>query len=199
MKTLELLVVAIALLVVPACKTVDSDNPAHATPASADDDHIVVLAKHTPSKSTDPVVVRFDKFKVVSASFDPKTIEGGRATIELDLASLRSGSSERDDDLKSPAFIDVGTFATATIEIANVKTKAANTFTADATVKLRGTTKSYPVTFDVIQQTDDSIRIKGEHTFSRLDFSVGTDPAKDSRQQIDTALTIQMVLTLKNG
>lgn len=38
---------------------------------------------------------------------------------------------------------------------------------------------------------------KGERTFSRLDFSIGSDPAKDSQQQVDTELTIQMVVTLK--
>jgi polyisoprenoid-binding protein YceI len=199
MNTLKLFVLASVLLVASGCKNEPPAPATHVPTPAAADDHIVVLAKHTPSKPTDPVTVRFDRFKVVHASFDPKTIEGGRATIELDLASLRTGSSERDDDLKSPTYIDVGKFATATIEIANVKKKADKTFTADATVQLRGTTKSYPVTFDVIQQNDDSIQIKGEHTFSRLDFSVGTDPAKDSQQQVDTELTIQMVLTLRNG
>jgi polyisoprenoid-binding protein YceI len=159
-------------------------------------DHIVVLAHHKPSKPTDPVVVRFDTFKVVKASFDPKTIEGGTATVEIDLASLHSGSGERDDDLKSANFIDVDKFATVTIDVANVKNKQGKTFTADATVALRGVTRTYPVTFDVIEQAADHIRIKGEQAFSRLDFSVGTDPASDPRQQVDTGLTIEMVLTL---
>lgn len=205
MKTLERLILAAVILAAPACAKTAADKPhaagsdtAKARPAN-DDDHIVVLAKHTPSKPTDPVVVRFDKFKVVSATFDPDKIEGGQATIELDLSSLRTDSRERDDDLRSPKFIDVGNFATATIDIANVKTKTGKTFSADATVKLRGMTKTYPVTFDVIAQDGDSIRIKGEYTFSRLDFSVGSDPAKDSQQQVDTELTIQMVLTLRKS
>jgi len=168
------------------------------TPAVDDnEDHIVVMAKHKPSKPTDPVTVRFEKFKVVKATFDPKKVEGGKAQIEIDLSSLKTDSSKRDDHLKSPAYIDVGKFATATIDIANVKKKADKTFTADATVKFHGATKKYPVTFDVIEQKDDSIRIKGEQEFSRLDFNVGTDPAKDAQQQVDTPLTIQVVLTLK--
>ena len=52
------------------------------------------------------------------------------------------------------------------------------------------------MTFDVIDQTDHSIQIKGEQSFSRLDFSVGSDPAKDPQQQVGTELTIQMVVTL---
>ncbi len=168
------------------------------TPAVDDnEDHVVVMAKHKPAKPTDPVTVRFEKFKVVKATFDPKKIEGGKAEIELDLSSLKTDSSKRDDHLKSPAYIDVSKFATATIDIGNVKHKADKTYSADATVKFHGVTKKYPVTFDVIEQKDDSIRIKGEQEFSRLDFKVGTDPAKDAQQQVDTPLTIQMVLTLK--
>ena len=161
-------------------------------------DHIVVLAKHLPAKQSDPVRVRFDNFRVVKASFDPKQIEGGTATIELDLASLKTGNGERDKDLESPAYIDVGKFATVTIDVANVKHKADRAFTADAVVKLRGVTKAYPVTFEVIDQKADAIRIKGMHTFSRLDFSIGTDPALDSQQQVDPELTIEIVVTLKN-
>ncbi|HEY3806164.1 MAG TPA: YceI family protein [Kofleriaceae bacterium] len=199
MKTIALLVLATALAFVPGCGKPRSDTPSTATGSAANADHITVLARHRPAKPTDPVQVRFDKFRVVSASFDPKTIEGGTATIEIDLASLASGSGERDEDLRSPRFIDVATFATLTIEITNVKKKQDKTFTADATVKLRGVTKTYPVTFDVVEQRDDGIRIRGEHTFSRLDFAVGTDPAQDPHQQVDTELTIEMLLTIKKS
>jgi polyisoprenoid-binding protein YceI len=180
---------------VVACNNTDKVPPAPTAHAS-EPDHVVVLAKHTPPRPTDPVAVHIDRFKVVTASFEPANIEGGRATIALDLASVHTDSTERDDDLKSPSFIDVGKFATVTIDIANVKHKAGKTFSADATVSLRGATKTYSVAFDVIDQTEHSIQIKGEHTFSRLDFSVGSDPAKDTQQQVGTELTIQMVVTL---
>ena len=53
------------------------------------------------------------------------------------------------------------------------------------------------MTFAVVATTKDSVRIKGEHTFSRLDFAVGIDPAKDPSERIDTPLVIQWLLTLK--
>jgi polyisoprenoid-binding protein YceI len=197
---MKLPIVAIAVALV-ACNT-KADPAGKAPPAphvTAEPDHVVVLARHKPARPTDPVAVHIDRFKVVTASFDPKNLEGGKATIALDLTSVHTDSSERDDDLKSPSYIDVGKFATATIDIANVKTKSGKTFTADATVSLRGATKTYPVTFDVIDQTDHSITIKGEHSFSRLDFTVGSDPATDAQQQVDPRLTIQMVVTLERG
>ncbi|HEY5945777.1 MAG TPA: hypothetical protein VIV40_09810, partial [Kofleriaceae bacterium] len=64
-------------------------------------------------------------------------------------------------------------------------------------VTAHGVTTKYPVTFDVIETTDDSIKIRGQHTFSRLDLGIGADPTKDGEEQVGSDLTIQMVLTLK--
>jgi polyisoprenoid-binding protein YceI len=182
-------------LVLAACKSHDKPAPPP-TPAVHEADHVVVLAHHKNPKPTDPVRVQFDRFRVVKADFDPADIEGGKATIELDLSSLHTQSDERDNHLKSPAYLDVATLATATIDIDHVKRKAGSTYTADATVSAHGVTKTYPVTFDVIDQRADAIQIKGQHTFMRLDFGIGTDPAQNADEQVGTDVTIEMVLTL---
>jgi polyisoprenoid-binding protein YceI len=159
-------------------------------------DHVTVLAHHHKPKPSDPVRINFEKFRVVKADFDPKKLDGGKAVIELDLSSFHTDSDERDNHLKSPAYLDVGKLATATITIDNVKQKAGATYSADATVAAHGMTKTYPVTFDVLDTKADRIRIKGEQAFSRLDFGVGTDPAQNVEESVGTDLTIQMVLTL---
>ena len=164
----------------------------------ADADSIVVLAKHTEQKPTDPVQVKFEKFKVVKANFDPKKIEGGKATIEIDATSLKTDSEKRDAHLKTPDFIDAAKFATITVDIDKVKKKADKTYTAEATVKFRDITKKYPVTFDVIDQKPDSIRIKSETNFSRLDFKVGKDSKDPKEAPVAPDLTIKLALTLKN-
>ena len=165
--------------------------------AAATADSIVVLAKHTPEKPTDPVQVRFEKFKVTKATFDPKKIEGGKATIEIDATSLKTGEDKRDAHLNTPDFLDTAKFAKITVDIDKVKKKADKTFTAEATVKAHGVTKKMPVTFDVVDQQADSIRIKGEATFSRLDFKVGKDPKEPKAAPVQTDVTIQVQLTLK--
>jgi polyisoprenoid-binding protein YceI len=167
-------------------------------PALADDaDSIVVLAKHTDPKPNDPVQVKFEKFKVTKATFDPKKIEGGKATIEIDATSLKTDSEKRDAHLKTPDFIDTAKFATITVDIDKVKKKADKTYTAEATVKFRDVTKKYPVTFDVVDTKPDSIRIKGETSFSRLDFKVGKDSKDPKVAPVQPELTIKMELTLK--
>lgn len=214
MKTIALLILSTTLGVAGCKKAADKAAPGSAAPtsaeatqpnpAAADADHVEVLARHLPAAGkadldADPVMVRFDKFAVTKASFDPNHLEGGTATIELDPTSIKTGNEERDSDLKSPDYIDVAKFATITIDVANVKKQAGTTYTADATVACHGATKTYSVTFEVLATTADSVRIKGEHAFSRLDFAVGIDPATDPTERISPALIIQWVLTLKKS
>jgi polyisoprenoid-binding protein YceI len=173
---------------------------ATATPTEETADWIKVHATHFEKKEGDPVEVKFDKFKVTKATFDPKKIEGGTATIEIDLTSLKSGDTKRDEHLATPDYLDVKQFATAVVEIDNVKKKDEKNFTADAKVKFHGVDKKYPVTFEVVEAKDDWIRVKGEHTFKRLDFKVGKKAGKDQKKGEDGVadeMTVKMQLTLK--
>jgi polyisoprenoid-binding protein YceI len=175
---------------------------ASATPAFAADpepDSIVVLAKHVEPKPDDPVKVSFTSFKVVKASFDPKKVEGGKATIEIDATSLKSGIDKRDGHLNTPDFLDTKKFPKITVDIDKVKKKTDKTYTAEATVKFRDVTKKYPVTFDVVDQTADSIRVKSEITFSRLDFKVGKDSPDPKVAPVQKDLTLQALLTFKKS
>lgn len=185
MKLLKLLVLSTVLA---------ASGPAF---AQSDPDSIVVLASHTEKKPDDPVKVEFTSFKVTKATFDPKKIEGGKATIEIDSGSLKSGADKRDAHLNTPDFLDTKKFPKITINIDKVKKKADKTYAAEATVKFRDITKKYPVTFDVVDQTADSIRIKGETRFSRLDFKVGADSKDPKVAPVQPELTIQLALTLK--
>ena len=187
----------LALATVLAASVITSRAALADSAATMPADSIVVLAKHTESKPDDPVQVRFEKFKVTKATFDPKKIEGGKATIEIDATSLKTGADKRDAHLNTPDFLDTKKFATITIDVDKVKKKADKTFTAEATVKFRGVTKKYPVTFDVVDQKADSIQIKGETTFSRLDFKVGKDSKDPKVAPVQNDLVIQMQLTLK--
>lgn len=207
--------VAAVLVLAPACKKQEDRARPAATGSAGSSasglgsastnapdvsaDHITVLARHKDPKPSDPVRINFERFKVVKADFDPQKIEGGKAQIEIDFSSFRTDSDERDDHLKSPAYLDVAKLTTATIAIDNVKQKAGTTYTAEATVAAHGMTKTYPVSFDVVDRKDDRIRIKGEHTFTRLDFGIGTDPAQNSEEQVGTDVTIEMVLTILKG
>lgn len=203
MKTLALLYLATTLSLLACNKTADTGrgSGAETSQATQQPDRIQVLARHLPAAGkedldADPVVVRFEKFAVTKAHFDPNHLEGGTATIELDPTSMKTGNEERDGDLKAPDYLDVGKFATITIDVANVK-KQADKYSADATVSCHGITKTYPITFQVLAATADSVRVMGEHSFSRVDFGIGIDPATDPTERVAAPVTIQWTLTLK--
>ena len=171
-------------------------SPAAVAPTTANQDFIAVYAEHAEKKPNDPVEVKFERFKVTKADFDPQKIEGGSATIEVDLLSVKSGSDKRDAHLSSADYIDTGKFATMTIDVGNVKKKDGNTYSADAKVKLRDLEKTYPVTFEVVDAKDDWIKVKGEQKFGRLDFKVGKEnPGPD--ESVAQDLTVKLQLTLK--
>jgi len=202
MKTVALLFVSTMLALIGCKNSADRPGPGSATAVTTEPDRVQVLARHRSIASkedldSDPVIVRFEKFADTKARFDAQNLEGGTATVELDLTSIKSGNEERDTDLKAPEFFDVAKFATVTIDVGNVKKQGSASYTADATVACHGRTKTYPVTFEVLSTTAETVRIKGEYAFSRLDFAIGIDPAEDPTERIDTALVIQWTLTLK--
>lgn len=180
----------VALIILFAC----GKDAAPPKPTVAD--HVTVLGHHMPPKKSDPVRVEIDRFRVVRADFDPQNIVGGTATVELDLSSLHSGSGERDDDLKSDSYLDVAAFGTITIAIDHVAHATGDSYTADATVNAHGLTQTYPIGFDVVGRTGDAIQIAGKHTFGRLDFAIGGDPAQDPTEQVGTDVTIDFVITV---
>jgi polyisoprenoid-binding protein YceI len=208
MKIFTSLVLALSVVAAAACKKeaaappppTTAPAPTAAAPApvptpASSTDHITVLASHEPAKPNDPVQVSFTRFNVTKAAFDPANLEGATATIELDLASLTSGSEKRDGHLKSASYIDLAKFTTATIDVANVKKATDKSYTAEAKVKFRDAEKTYPVTFEVVESTADGVRIKGTQKFARADFNMGTEPGP--QESVAKELEIQLQLTLK--
>jgi len=160
-------------------------------------DFVRVLATHAEPKPTDPVSIAFTKFQVVKADFDPAKVEGGSADLELDLASIESGSPKRDNHLKSPDYLDVSQFTKAAIHVDNVKKTGENAYSAEATVDVRGKQAKYPVAFTVLETLPDGIRVKAEHKFKRFDFAIGA--AEGAEDSVAGDLTIQLQLTLKKS
>ncbi len=182
--------------VAPPPKTTPAAQPEPAPAPVASADHVRILASHADPKPSDPVTIDIPGFRVVAAKLDPANLEGGTATIELDLASLVSNSPKRDNHLKNADYLDVEHHAIATITVGNVKRASGDRYTADATVAIHGVDKVLPVTFDVIERLPDGIRVRAEHVFSRHDFAIGApEGAEDSAA---AQQKIQLQLTLKN-
>jgi polyisoprenoid-binding protein YceI len=171
--------------------------PEEPTAVAQDEDYIKIYGGHEPTTDADPVEIVVQKYTVKSAKFDPKNLEGGTAELELDLSSIKSDKEKRDGHLQSPDYLDVAKFGVAAVKIAEVKKTGDNEYTGQAEVSAHGMTKAFPVKFTVVESSDDSVRIQGEHTFSRLDFGVGKEPDGEN-EKVAKEVTIKMQLTLQN-
>ena len=164
--------------------------------AAADDksDWLKVVADHTEA-AKGPVDVVFKGIKVVKADFDPAKVEGGTAELEIDLNTLESGIPKRNDHLKSADYLNAPAAPSINVKIANVKKTGDNAYSADATVKLNGNEKTYPVTFNVVETMADGIRIKGEHKFLRTDFKVGKAEGDGAKPELSATLQLTLKKT----
>jgi polyisoprenoid-binding protein YceI len=86
---------------------------------------------------------RFDKF-AGNFSYDEKNPGASKVKVEIDTASVNSNHSERDKHLRSPDFLDVAKFPTATFESTGMKGDAGK---AEITGKLtlHGVTKDIAI------------------------------------------------------
>jgi polyisoprenoid-binding protein YceI len=182
----------------PATPPQTTPPPADPTPTpAASADYVKVIGTHNPPKPTDPVNISIEKFAVTKASFDPANLEGGTAELELDLSSIKSDNPKRDGHLQSPDYFDVAKFPKAIVKVENVKKANDKTYTADANVEAHGITVKWPVTFEVLEATADSVKIHSKQTFKRLDLKVGK--ATDGAEPDGTAdeQTLELQLTIK--
>ena len=158
-------------------------------------DFVRAFGGHYPADAADPVQVAFARFSVSESRFDPQNLEGGTATVEIELASLKTDRDKRDNHLRSDSYFDVSKFPAAVIKIGNVQKAGADVYRAQAEVTCHGITVRWPVAFAVVAQQGTSIRIYARHAFSRLDFGIGGTP-DGQRERVGTGVTLEMLLTL---
>lgn len=156
-------------------------------------DHLTVVAGHTdPAKG--PVDVVFERFAVTEASYDPTNLEGGTATLVVDLDSLGTGSAKRDKHLRSADYLEVASFPHATVTISEVEKQGDKAYTAKADVDVHGVMVSWPVTFEVVDAAGDTPVVEGELAFERTAIGVGAAPGEDDSVADEMKVKVRLTL-----
>ncbi|ACY12973.1 YceI family protein [Haliangium ochraceum] len=186
----------------PAAEEPAAEEPAAEEPAAAaaeeGADFVKLYASHEPATEADPVIIEIQTFQVTEASFDPANLEGATAAFELDLTSIKSDKEKRDAHLQTPDYLDTGKYGMATVKVHDVKKVDDDTFSAQADVNFREMDKTFPIEFDVVGSTEDTVTIKGMHEFDRMDFGVGKEPDGEN-EKVAKNVKIEMQLTLKKS
>lgn len=116
--------------------------------------------------------------------FDPEDLAGSSIRATIDLASVESGDSQRDDMLRSDSFFGVGSNPSAQYVSTSIRETGAGRYVANGTLTLHGQRKPMTLRFS-LKIDGDKATANGSATLQRLSFGVGeaewsaTDQLKD--------------------
>ncbi|MBI4754837.1 MAG: YceI family protein [Betaproteobacteria bacterium] len=124
-----------------------------------------------------PVEGRFGRF-AAQVSFDPARPDAGRAQIEVDLASIDTGSQEADDEVKSKNWFNVKAFPTARFVSSGLRALGEGRYEIAGRMTLKGRTRDLrlPVT---LRQDGSGVRFEGVFQLKRLEWGIGEGPWAD--------------------
>ena len=146
---------------------------------------MIALAGFTLVKSTVTRSVITFKTKNMGVGVDG-TIGGLQADVQFNTANLASSiigasvdvntintdNSSRDDHLKGEDFFDVPHYPMITLKSVSFKHKSGNNYTGQFNLTIKGKTKLIEIPFTLIEK-DNTKAFKCSFKFNRLDFGVG--------------------------
>jgi len=137
----------------------------------------------------------FEKFDAAIA-YDPAHLDASKFDVTVDLASARTGDSDRDTALPGSDFFDVAKFPKAHF-VTTAFHQNGGTVTADGNLTLHGVTKPVSLTVNFTPNGKAAtLDVKG--TVPRLDFGVGGgDYADTSVIANDVTVTAHLNLVAK--
>ncbi len=117
---------------------------------------------------------QFKKF-TPQLSFDPAKATTGKASIEIDLASVDAGSSETDDEVVGKSWFNVKSFPKATFVSTSIKPAGPNQFEVTGKLTLKGQTRDVAFVLKHTPQGPNGV-LSGGLVIHRGDFSIGEGP-----------------------
>ena len=115
----------------------------------------------------------FDQWNA-TLTFKSRDATSAALDVEIQAASVDTGSSLKDGKLKSGDFFDVANNPLITFKSTKVLQTGANTFEMDGDFTIRGVTKPEKLTLTVSGQGTGSGTIKGTMAFDRKDYGMNS-------------------------
>lgn len=118
-----------------------------------------------------PLEGKFNKF-AAQLAFDPTKVSAAQARIDIDVASIDTGSGEANDEVVGKLWFNAKTFPTASFVSTGLKALGGNRYEATGKLSIKGRTQEVkvPVTF---QATGNRGTFDGSLTIKRLDYAIG--------------------------
>lgn len=124
-----------------------------------------------------PLDGKFGKF-TVRVAFDPAKLAAASAQIDVDLASIDTGSAEGNDEVVGKQWFNAKVFPTAKFASSGVKALGGNRYEAAGKLTIKGKTLDTVAPFTFKQEGSSGV-FDGVFTLKRLDYSIGEGPWVD--------------------
>lgn len=118
-----------------------------------------------------PLEGKFNKFSA-QISFDPAKPASAQARIDIDVASIDTGSTEANEEVAGKLWFNTKAFPAASFVSTGIKVLGGNRYQATGKLSIKGKTLEVatPVTF---QATGARGVFEGAFTIKRLDYAIG--------------------------
>ena len=133
-----------------------------------------------------PVDGKFRKFDAKLA-VDPAKPEAGKIQIDIDLASVDTGSKDGDDEVKGKNWFNVAAFPKASFVSSSVKALGGGKYEAAGKLTIKGTSRDINAPFTVKPDAAGAL-FEGSLKINRLQFKVGEGPWGDTETVADEVL-----------
>lgn len=114
----------------------------------------------------------FKRF-TATLDFDPAKPEAGKATLDIDLASIDAGGPEANDEVKGKNWFDVKQFPTARFVSTSVKPLGSNKYEVRGQMTIRGKSREVVAPFTLKPDGAGAV-LEGGFQLKRLDYGIGT-------------------------
>lgn len=114
---------------------------------------------------------RFNRWQA-AIRFDPKNLAGSSVLVRVDMASARTGNSDRDEVLPTDDWFNSAKFAQASFSAKTFKDLGGGRYQAIGTLTLRGVSRPLTLAFQLRIQGNQA-RMQGSATIDRHVFGVG--------------------------
>ena len=119
-----------------------------------------------------PVEGGFSRFSA-QASFDPARMENAAFRVDLDVASIDTGSPDGDSEARRPPWFDAVRYPKASFVSKSVKREADGHYLASGELTIKGRSRTMTVPFNLVRQTAGAWLAEGRVPLSRADFGIG--------------------------
>ena len=114
---------------------------------------------------------RFKKFGA-QLSFDPAKPATAQAQIDIDLASIDTGSSEADDEVVGKSWFNVKAFPKATFVAKHIKPTKPNQYEVSGVLSIKGKSQDIQFPLKYVSQGQAGV-FSGQFVIRRGDFAIG--------------------------